>query len=222
MTKFFNVVLILICSYTLHSQSFELIQGFTKNNFYDRQEMSSGNRSSYSSDISHFYGLGLHQIKAGKLDIGITIIYEKYRGTVMADSTGLNVGRSIEADVNKSILSFGFYPINTTLFGNVDLNLGVVASSLVREKFSGTDRTFDTGSSSGVPAADLQDKYAQFSSNSYLGIRGRLVIKYKVGKEFYLVPVYSFYYGLLDEFRDFPRSTKSMRHSFGLALFRTL
>ncbi|HYX09502.1 MAG TPA: hypothetical protein VE912_22420, partial [Bacteroidales bacterium] len=55
-------------------------------------------------------------------------------------------------------------------------------------------------------------KYKKFSSSTYFGFQGRIAYDFKFSESFWISPQYLYYFGLSNEFVDFPENTKSMRH----------
>ncbi|MBN2779330.1 MAG: hypothetical protein JXR36_16995, partial [Bacteroidales bacterium] len=93
-------------------------------------------------------------------------------------------------------------------------------STLIHEKFYGTY----SGWALGQPSwnVDLHEKYNRFSKNVYFGISSRLAYDIKLGKSIVISPQYQFYFGLTNEFQEFPYITKSMRHCFCIGIEKAI
>jgi len=213
-------VLILLSSLTAFSQDIELIGGLNKNDFFDFQQ----NEGHFSSSYNYAYGyaikLGVENIKVDWLTLRFTLGYDKYGGELAARDGGLGGGYTTDAKIDKSVISLGVFPINFKIFDRIDLNFGFEFSGLVSENYSGTS----SGWQMGVPnwSYDLNDKYDKFSSKTYFGLCGRIAYDFNISDKMAISPQYSYYFGLSNEFDEFPEATKSMRHYFCIGLQRKI
>jgi len=133
-----------------------------------------------------------------------------------ADYRGLACGYQTIANVNKSILPLGVFPVNIRILKRIDLNFGLVISRLIRESFSETT----SGWKLTQPAwnSNLQDKYNRYSSLTYWGLQDKVAYNFKLTKSVYISPQYLYYFGLTKEFVEFPDFTLSMRHYLCLGI----
>ena len=61
---------------------------------------------------------------------------------------------------------------------------------------------------------NLDDKYNKYSSLTYFGLQGRIAYDFNLSKSIVISPQYLYYFGISDEFIEFPKETKSIRHYF--------
>lgn len=67
---------------------------------------------------------------------------------------------------------------------------------------------------------NLNEKYNSFSSLNYFGFRGRIAYDLNISDKYIVSPQYSFYYGLSEEFDEFPEFPNSIRHFFGIGVHK--
>ncbi len=108
-----NLILILIClsSLKLFSQSIEVVGGLNKNVFFDYWDGEARFNSSYTSELGFVGRIGL-DIKLDWLKTRFTLSFDKYSGKLIASDGGQAGSHTTIADIDKSIISFGFFPIN--------------------------------------------------------------------------------------------------------------
>lgn len=219
MKKIF-IGLFFISSLSAFSQTIEIIGGLNQNNFFDFQEGEGHFKSSYTSDYGYTIRLGLDDIKADWMSLRLTLSYDKYSGSLTASDGGLGGGYTTNARIDKSVISLGVFPLNFKILDRIDLNFGLELSGLINEKFSGTSSGWLTGHPNW--SYDLIDKYDRYNSRFYLGLSGRIAYDFYISDNLAISPQYSYYFGLSNEFDEFPDETKSMRHYFCIGLQRKL
>ncbi len=221
--KYFYLLIVIFCYFSIDAQSFELFGGISKNKFYDIEENWTYSTGRYTSGNNQYIGIGLHHIRVSDIDFGITISYEKYGGNLWAETGGRGGGTITTASIDKSILTMGVLPFNKYIYRKLKLSIGINFSSLIRESFSGTERLSSTPTSSPIIASEeLNKKYRSFSTSFLIGFRGALSYDFKISDNIYISPHYAYNIGLFEEFKNFPRATKSMRHQLGIGLKRVL
>jgi len=216
--KVLSLLILIFFSKTVFSQSFEFFGGISKNKFYDIQDNRPFDTGKYNSGINSYFGIGLHQIEIEDIEFGITISYEKFGGDLWATSGGRGGGRTVTAKVDKSIVSIGIFPFSKKIYNQLQISIGLIYSALLRESFSGTDNSTVLLAPSLNTFEKLEVKYKNYGTNSVVGFKSTLSYDFKIFENVSLSPHYSFYIGLFEEFKDFPRATKSMRHFFGIGL----
>jgi len=200
----------------LFAQKIELFGGANRNIFHDYYETTPHYSSKYNSDYGFSAGFGLDSIKIDWLVLRFTLQFDKYKGKFEVSESGLGGGYTTFAKVDKSVLSLGIFPINFRFLDRIDLNLGLQISRLVNESFSGTS----SGWTMNQPnwSYNIQDKYNKYSSTTYFGFQGRISYDFKISKSIWISPQYLYYFGLSNEFVEFPKNTKSMRHYFCIGI----
>jgi len=208
--------LLFLCSFTAFSQNIEIIGGLNKNNFFDFKQNEGHFSSSYDSDYGYTIRIGIENIKVDKLILRFILSYCKYGGELTASDGGLGGGYTTKARIDKSVISIGVFPINFKIIDRIDLNFGFELSGLISDDFRGTSSGWLMGRSEW--SYDLNDKYNRFSSKTYFGLRGRIAYDFYFTNILTISPQYSYYFGLSNEFYEFPKVTKSMRHYFCIGL----
>jgi len=214
------IVLIFFNSLTTLSQNVEMYGGVNKNRFFDYQNNNGHYRSSYNADYGYAIGIGIENIKLDWLNLRFTLTYDKYSGELTASDGGNGGEYTTNAMIDKSVISLGVFPINFRLWGRIDLNFGFEFAGLLSENFEGTTSGWILGEPDW--SYDLEDKYDNYSSNTYFGLRGRIAYDFKLSDKLAISPQYSYYFGLSNEFDEFPEYTKSMRHYFCVGLQRKI
>lgn len=219
MKKLF-IILISFSSLSLFSQNIEIIGGLNKNSFYDFNKNEGHFTSTYSSGFGYSARIAIENIKADWLTLRFTLSYEKYSGEIEASDGGLGGGFTTVAEIDKSIISLGIFPLNFKIKNKIDLNFGMEISRLINENFEGTN----SGWIMEQPdwSYDLNNKYERFNSLTYFGLRGRVAYDFNLSNTFVISPQYSYYLGLSNEFDEFPKATKSMRHYFCIGIEKKL
>lgn len=219
MKQIISILLFIFCSISF-GQKMEFFGGINSNTFYDWNKETPHYSSTYKSGTGYSFGFGLDSVKAEWLTLSFTLTFENYGGELEAKNGGLGGSYTTTAKINKSLITLGVYPINFHVVKKLHISIGGEMSRLISESFSGTRSGSISGQSSW--SDDLKDKYDEFSTLSYWGIKSRLIYDFVISKSLVITPQYSFYFGLSNEFIKFPKETKSMRHFLGLGLKKVL
>jgi hypothetical protein len=206
----------MIITSNLFGQNIEIFSGLNKNTFHDYNKNKGHFSSSYDSDYGYSVGFGLDSIKNDWLTLRFTLQFDKYKGKLKASDGGLGGGYTTIANVQKSLISVGVFPINFRFFKRLDVNIGLVISRLIDESFYGTSSGWNMNQPNW--SYNLHDKYNQYSSNTYFGFQGRIAYDFKLSKSIWISPQYLYYFGLSNEFVEFPEETKAMRHYLCIGL----
>ena len=204
----------------LFGRNIELFGGLNKNIFHDYDESGPYFNSSYYPDYGFSIGIGFDSIKIDWLTCRFTLQYDKYKGGLNANRGGLGGGYTTIADINKSVISVGVFPINFLVFKRLNLNFGILISILTNELNNGSI----TGWQMNQPNYNyiLQEKYNQYNSLTYFGLQGRVGYDFYFSKSIVISPQYLYYFGLSNEFIQFPENTKSMKHYFCLGIKKNI
>ena len=213
--KVYIVLLIIGNSLTLFCQNLEIVGGPNLNIFYDFNN-DPHIVTHYTSDLGYTARFGIENIKVDWLNLRFTLSYDKYCGTFETTFGGQAGGYTSSAVINKSIVTFGIFPLNFRFKNRIDLNFGFEISRLINESFKGTIR----GWSLFQPdySYDLQERFNRFNSLVYYGVRSRIAYDFILRNSYVISPQYSYYFGLSNEFKEFPDVTKSMRHYFCIGI----
>jgi hypothetical protein len=194
----------------------EVIAGLNQNQFFDLNRDEGHYYSSYQSELGYALRIGIEDVKVDWLNLRFTLGYDKYGGKIAVSDGGQGGGYTTTAEIDKSLLSLGIFPVNLKIWNRIDLNLGFEVSALVDENYRGKR----SGGITGAPSwnENLEDRYDSYSEKGYWGIRGRLAYDFTIDDRFSLSPQYSYYFGMSNEFKEFPEETKSMRHYFSIGV----
>lgn len=213
-------IILLVClgSLTVYSQSFEVFGGANRNMFYGTKDANFDYfTADYHPGTGYTAGIGLDSIHINRFRMRFTLAFDQYNGRFNAEGNpGKVIYERATGEMNKSVVSLGFFPLNFTSMYKLDLNLGAEVSGLLNESVSGT-RFYDSEFMGGPVTNDLADYYERYSSRVNYGLKGRLAYQLAFSA-LVLIPQYSFYYGLSGEFKEFPEATKAMRHYFCLGI----
>lgn len=211
----------LIFSNNLFSQDFQVFGGVNYNNFYEFPNQYEGHyRSSYKSASGFTCGVSADNIKYERLKYRFSLQFDVYSGDLMASDGGLGGGYTTIASIKKSVLSIGIFPFNTVIAEKIDLNLGVLLTALLSEKYDGTVSNWSINYPSSI--SNINDKYNKYSSSLYAGLQGRIAYNLQLKNGLTLTPQYLYYFGLSHEFDEFPDRTKSQRHYLCIGIKKKL
>lgn len=214
------VILLGISCLSVYGQSIELYGGLSNNRFHDYRQNEGRYSSSYEPGNGYSIGIAVDSIKADVMSLRLTLKFDKYAGSLKASGGGQGGGHTTEAQIEKSLISLGVFPVNLQILKRIDFNFGFEIARLVSESYVGTR----SGWAMNQPAwsYELEEMYEEYSSYMSFGISARLAYNLRIDETFSLSPQYSFYFGLVNEFGRFPEATKSMRHFLGLGIKKKL
>jgi len=216
LARSFFIMLIVSFNFNLHSQKLEVFGGINVTHYFDsHKDAPLYNWSSYSSKSKYFIGIGIEDMEMVGQNIRMTLDFHSSEGHAYSRTGTFVYSSDIIVISNKSTLSIGFYPFNYNIFNSFQISVGAVYSYLIRESYKGLTTIFDMEKHI---ENNLDFKGSNFNSSHYLGLQGRLKYDFTLSERFTIFLQYAYYIGLVDEFNNFPRSTKSMRHNIGLGV----
>jgi hypothetical protein len=218
--KYILITIIILCSPPMFSQSIAIIGGLNQNSFFDIKRSEYHYSSSYSSDLGYTIRIGLEDIKVSRLKLRFTLSYDTYGGKIEINDWALGGGDETEAEISKSVISLGIFPVNFKIIDRININLGFEMAGLISEEITGTKEYWEMGQI--VWIKDLNDIYERYSARTYFGLRGRIAYNIGISDNWAMLPQYSYYFGLSHEFDDPPELTRSMRHFFCIGLQRKI
>lgn len=207
----------LLNSLTLFSQNIEIVGGLNKNLFFNFRQRKGHYNSSYKSDYGNTFRVGIENIKIYDVNMRFTLGYDNYSGKIRVSDGGLSGGYSTNTTVEKSIISFGVFPINFKILNKIDLNFGFEFAGLIYKNLTGKSSMWSIGK----PDRNY-DLNKNYSAKTYFGLRGRIAYDFNISDKLIISPQYSYYFGLSNEFDKFPKTTKSMRHYFCIGFQKSL
>jgi len=212
-------ILIVISCLPVFGQNIELFGGLNTNNFYDR-ENEGHYQSSYNSGSGYSFGLAIDSIRADWMTLRLSLKFDKYSGNLTASDGGLGGGYTTTAEIDKSLISLGVFPLNFRIFKRIDLNIGFEISKQISESYKGISNGWLMGEPNW--SYDLQERYNKYSNSINFGLSARLAYNLQINESITISPQYTFYFGLTKEFIEFPEATKSIRHFIGIGIKKRL
>ncbi|MGW8315857.1 MAG: hypothetical protein ACWGNV_09680 [Bacteroidales bacterium] len=219
--KYILISIIFLCSLPLFPQSIAIIGGLNQNSFFDFKQEKYMYSSSYSPDLGYVIRIGLEDIKVKWLTMRFTLSYDKYGGKIATTHYTVGSEDITNAEIDKSVISLGIFPINFTIIDRISINLGFEMAGLISEDIKGTKKYWVSGQLDWMET-DLNDIYKRYSARTCFGLRGRIAYSFRISDHLAILPQYSYYLGLSHEFVESPELTKSMRHYFCVGLQRKI
>ena len=207
---------ILFINTNLPGQNLSFFAGINETVLNDYHSFEGHYRSSYHPGLGYSLGVSIDSIDWFWWNIPFNIKFERYGAQLYASGGGLGGGYWVDARVNKSILTLGIYPLSFRIKPNFKLSLGTEISYLLADQLQGKYSSWIGGQT--PLAGALKEKYPRYSRKTYLGLGANLSYDWSISPSLVVAPYYTYYFGLSNEFREFPNITKAMRHTVGVAL----
>lgn len=204
-------ILFLFSCQVFLGQNLEFVGGVNRNAFFDYGNESVQFSSEYESKYGYTIGIGINDLKIDETNLRFTLSFDSYCGNLDVRDGGKVGSYSTSASVKKSIISLGIFPINFKIRKKIDFSFGFEISRLLIENVTGVIKEY---SFANLNSYLIEDKFNRYNSLGYFGLRARVGYNLDLTTRFALVPQYSFYYGIGNEFVEFPNSTKSLRNYF--------
>lgn len=198
--------------FSVFCQNVEFYGGLNRNIFHDYNNSEGHFMSTYKPGLGFCAGVRLDSVKADWMTLGIALQFDQIYGELEASNGGLGYNQQTKAEIRKSIISFGVFPLNFRILKRIDLNFGLEISGLIHESVTGTVSGWSMGGSHW--SYDIHKKYNRYSSLFCVGLKGRIAYDIPVTNTICITPQYAYYHGLTKEFHEFPEETRSMRHQF--------
>lgn len=208
--------LILFIQTSLPSQNLSFFAGLNGTVLHDYHSSQGHYNSSYQPGLGYSIGVGVDSIDWFWWNIPFNIKFEHYSAQLFASDGSLGGNYWVDGRVGKSILTLGVYPLNFRIKRNFKWSIGTELSYLLNEQLQGKYGSSILGQT--PQETTLEEKYPHYSRKIYLGLGTNLSYDWPISPSLILTPYYAYYFGLTNEFREFPNITKAMRHTVGLAL----
>jgi hypothetical protein len=215
------ILLLLILSFlNSYGQLLEFFGGPNTNRFYDLQKNQGHFDAKYTPGLGYSIGLGIQDIKLDQLSIQCFFKFDHYTGDIDIRTGGMAGSISLKAGISKDVIGFDIYPLNFVVRKNLRLSLGGEFNYLLQGKVAGYRNSWMiTGAGNYV---NLDNDSIHLSKNSNWGLIGCISYDLEILKDWFIVPQYSFYLGVTEEFRDFEAMTKSYRHYLWVGIVRKI
>jgi hypothetical protein len=220
-----GLFLVLNCNKII-SQRIEYTGGINRNRFYDFKNDDNYHyyRSDYEVGKGFSFGFSVEDIRTDSIPMRLTLNVSNYKGTVNVADGYLNGGSRSEFTANKYVISAGIYPLNFKYKKNIHFNLGLQIDYLIAQSIIGNHYYYH-----GLEAEEKVSLtntnlyyYIDVQRNIYFGVALRISYDIPLPNDWFIVPQYSFYFGLTKEFKNIESNTNSLRHLFSLGFSKLL
>lgn len=214
-TKAF-VILLLLLSNNLLSQTFYLDFGGNYGRFYDLRREEGHFSKEYSQGFGYNFDLRISDIK---LDSNFTfqfaVGFEKYEGDFYASDGGQGGASSKRGSLQKQIIDVEFYPLNVRFWKSFIFSTGVEVNFKVNQRLAGISSQWQMGKPS-YPDIDL-NTIDGFVKSTNWGLNACLGYEFSIGN-IKIKPNYKYFLGLSKEFDQIPSNARSQRHNFQIGI----
>lgn len=219
MIKFFHLLIFAGFFWeTSKAQKIEIFGGPNWNKFYD-QKKNSHLVSSYTPGLGFSFGIGIDSFRKERFQYRLSLQMDNYTGKLISTANYSGSGSTVKARVNKTILSFGFFPVNLRFRNMLDINFGLEYSRLVHQSYIGIADTWDLQFSRSSNSYDLSKQHISYKN--YYGLKSRIALDLIIWKSISISPQYLIYFGS-NEFKRFSLGTRSVRHSICIGIKKSV
>jgi hypothetical protein len=218
-TTIFEILFFLIISNSL-GQTVEFSGGANRNKFFDLERQDGHFITEYNPDFGYSFGISISDFKIDTLRMRISLLIDNYKGNFYTTNGGLGGAYETEAEVNKTTMGIGLYPLNISIRNNFHISLGGEFSLKLFDQTSGHKSSWRMGAPSTY--MKIENDSVKINKNLFFGISGRISYDIRIKENWYIGPQYKFYFGLTDEFENTEAEIKSMRHNFLIGIIRKL
>ena len=202
-----------------YGQKIEFSGGINQNSFFDLQAQDNHLQTKYDAGYGYSAGIFIYDIKFDTIHIGLSLRYDYYQGSFYSENSGLSYGHSTKAEVKKSTVGIGLYPLNFSVLNKIRFHFGIEFSVKLDDQYSG----YKSSWSIGPPLTTTTDSTLKYLDRSnFWGICGRISYDFKINENWFIAPQYRFYFGLSEEFNDVEAKIKSMRQSLEIGIIRKI
>jgi hypothetical protein len=215
----FNILLFLIISIS-YGQTVEISGGANMNVFHlPGEDISS--LPVFDPEFGYSFGISISDFRIHTLRMRISLLIDNYKGELIRyrDQIG-GVTSHISAEVNKTTVGIGLYPINISIRNRFHFSFGGETSIKLYDKTSGSTWSYRL-----TPSKMIWIKYyepVRINKNLFFGISGRISYDIRIKENWYISPQYKFYFGLTDEFENFEEKITSRRHCILVGIIRKM
>lgn len=115
-------------------------------------------------------------------------------------------------------MDIGIYPINTNLFKNIELDVGLLYSRILSSGFDGST------SNNGPLTTNVSNKveHENLLRKNQIGLSARVAYKIKLTNNMYILPQYIYFLGFGGEFKDNRGGIYVQNHIVGIGIEKKL
>lgn len=213
MIKVFLVLPGLIFSFLIHAQSIEYQGGLSINRFYDSpstDESSPHYNSYYESRPGGLIGVVCHT-HLESLPVRVFLNLHYVNGFLEVSEGGLGGSVTYRAETSKLSLNLGFVPIRVKVFKKLTWDLGLQFNFLLQESVNGDKHGWNI--SKGAHEEELHPQEFQANPITF-GFNTSFLYEIELSEKWSLVPQYSFYIGMMQEYTEKASSSRLIQDMF--------
>lgn len=220
MTRIF--LYLLLCFFTSKSsgQNFEISGGVNRNKFGDFHREVGHFISDYTPDYGYSFGMSISNFKIDTLPMRLSLRIDNYKGKFYTTSGGRGGAQKTEAEIEKTTIGLGFYPVNFAILKKIELGIGGELSFKINDKTTG----YKSSWSMGAPGTymTIENDSVKINKNFFWGFSGRISYDLKINETWFVSPQYKYHLGWSDEFKNTEAKIKSLRHNFEIGIIRRI
>lgn len=177
----------------------------------------------WSHEVGIDFGVFIEDITKDNFRIALRL--DNYKGCYQESFRAQGGGSNTHLNINKTVLTFQVFPLNITLLSNLRINFGGECNCLLYDATTGVSHSWQVGTSRDNPSTSSSQNFVRetWDGNKRIsaGIINRLAYEIALPDEWFLVPQFSFYVGLTDEFKS-STPDKTMRAYLEIGLSKKL
>ncbi|MEI8048659.1 MAG: hypothetical protein WCI92_14860 [Bacteroidota bacterium] len=216
------IIYILFCFFIsgISGQNIELSGGMNRNNYFDWQKEEGHFIAEYTPGNGYCAELSLSDFKFDSLTIKISLLVDNYKGSFYTQDGGLAGAYKTVAEVEKTTLGIGLYPLNFYIFKKIKLSLGGELSYKISDRTNG----YKSGwvMYVGSTYMTIENDSVHINKDFVWGVSGKLSYDFRINQDWFIAPQYKFYLGMSDEFMNTEARIRSMRHNFEISIIKRI
>lgn len=212
-----NILFFLIIS-TSSGQTIEILGG-TNMNIFDFQGQDRKALPQFAPEFGYSFGIGISNFKIDTLRMRVSLLIDNYKGKLSDVESNDGVNHEISAEVNKTTVGIGIYPLNISIRNRFHISFGGEISIKISDKTSGNIYSWELTPST---TRTIGNEPVRINKNLFFGINGRISYDIRIKQNWYISPQYKLYFGLTDEFENYELKIKSRRHCILIGVIRKM
>jgi hypothetical protein len=212
MQKLILQTILLFSFYNLNAQTVEFSGGLNKNSYFDFVKNNGHSISSYTPGNGYSLGLSISDFRIDTVRMRITIMLDNYNGKIYTTNGSLAGGSETKAEVTKTTLGMGLYPVNLSAKKSFHFSFGGELHYKLMHQTTGYKLGWHVTDPNKYMTIDNDS--VSINKNLFFGLSARIHYDLNIYKNWFFSPQYKFYFGISDEFKNTEQAIKSMRHNF--------
>lgn len=214
-----EILLFLVISSSF-GQAIEISGGANRNKYFDLQKKGGHYITEYTPDFGYSFGISVSDFKIDTLRMRISLLIDHYNGKIYTTNGGLGGASTTEAQVFKTTMGIGFYPVNISIRNGLNFSVGGEFGLRLYDRTSGYKSSWRMGAPSTYMT--IENDSVSINKDFFFGLTGRISYDFRLKENWYISPQYRFYVGFTDEFENTEAKIKSMRNNILIGIIRKL